>query len=87
METRVNFSDAVAKYLDRIGVPATMIRSDEEVEQIMQAQQAEAEKAQAQAEMAAQVQQAAPLAQAAKNLTDAANDGNPALRELMGMGT
>lgn len=85
--TRVNFSDAVAKYLDRIGVPATMIRSDEEVEQIMQAQQAEAEKAQAQAEMAAQVQQAAPLAQAAKNLTDAANDGNPALRELMGMGT
>ena len=49
--TRVNFSDAVAKYLDRIGVPATMIRSDEEVEQIMQAQQAEAEKAQAQAEI------------------------------------
>lgn len=84
---RVNLSDAVAKYLDRIGVPATMIRSDEEVEQLMQAQQAEAEKAQAQAEMAAQVQQAAPLAQAAKNLTDAANDGNPALRELMGMGT
>lgn len=84
---RVNFSDAVAKYLDRIGVPATMIRSDDEVEQIMQAQQAAAEEAQAQAEMAAQVQQAAPLAQAAKNLTDAANDGNPALRELMGMGT
>ena len=36
---------------------------------------------------AQQAQQAAPLAQAAKNLTDAANDGNPALREWMGMET
>ena len=45
------------------------------------------QEAQQQALAAQQAQQAAPLAQAAKNLTDAANDGNPALREWMGMET
>ena len=31
------------------------------------------------------IQAAAPAAQAAKNATDAANDGNPVLADLMGM--
>lgn len=84
---RVDFSDAVAKYLDRIGVPATMVRSEEEYQQIIEQQQKAEEAAQQQAIEAQQAQQAAPLAQAAKNLTDAANDGNPALREWMGMET
>lgn len=82
---RVDFGDAVAKYLDRIGVPATMIRSEDEYKQIMQEQQKAQQQAQEEAMQAAQMQQAAPLAQAAKNLTDAANDGNPALRAMMGM--
>lgn len=84
---RVDFSDAVAKYLDRIGVPATMVRSEDEYQQILEAQQKAEQEAQQQALAAQQAQQAAPLAQAAKNLTDAANDGNPALREWMGMET
>lgn len=82
---RVDFADAVAKYLDRIGVPATMIRSEEEYQQLMEQQQKAQEAAQQEAMAQQQMQQAAPLAQAAKNLTDAANDGNPALREMMGM--
>ena len=50
-----------------------------EEEQRIQAQQEQLAQAQAMA------QTVAPAAQAAKNLTDAANDGNPALQTLMGI--
>ena len=83
---RVDFSDAVAKYLDRIGVPATMIRSEEEYQKILEEQQ-KAQEAAAQAAAQAQaVEQTVPLSQAAKNVQEAANDGNPALQEILGMG-
>ena len=84
---RVDLSDAVAKYLDRVGVPATMVRSEDEYKEIMQQQAEQQQAEQQQAMEAQQMQQAAPLAQAAKNLTDAANDGNPALQQMMGMNT
>ena len=84
---RVDLSDAVAKYLDRVGVPATMVRSEDEYKEIMQQQAEQQQEEQQQAMEAQQIQQAAPLAQAAKNLTDAANDGNPALQQMMGMNT
>ncbi len=84
---KVNMVDAVEKYLDRVGVPATMIRSSDEYQQI-QEQRQKAMQAQQQQEAVNQaLQQAAPLAQAAKNMTEAANDGNPALREWMGTET
>ena len=38
-------------------------------------------------EATAMAQLAAPAAQAAKNATEAARGGNPALQQLLGMGT
>ena len=68
-----------------VGAPAAIKRSDEEYEQIVEAQkQAQAQKEQ-EAQAAQMVQMAAPAAQAAKNATEAAQDGNPALQQLMGM--
>ena len=75
------------RYFELLGAPASMQRPEEEVQAIMkQEQQAmqEQQQMQAQQQMA---QTAAPAAQAAKNLTEAANDGNPALTQLLGMGT
>ena len=75
------------RYFELLGAPAAMQRPEEEVQAIMkQEQQAmqEQQQMQAQQQMA---QTAAPAAQAAKNLTEAANDGNPALTQLLGMGT
>lgn len=82
---RIDLADAVAKYLDRIGVPATMIRSEDEYNELIKQQQEAQQQAQEQQLAMQQAQQAAPIAQAAKNLTDAANDGNPALQQMMGM--
>lgn len=84
---RVNFAKAVEHYLDKIGVPSSMIRTEDEYQElIQQKQQAQQEQEEQQAQ-AQQMAQVAPLAQAAKNLTDAANDGNPALRQMMGLET
>lgn len=84
---RVNFDKAVENYLDKLGVPSTMIRTEDEYQEIVQQQQQAQQEQQEQQQQAQQVAQVAPLAQAAKNLTDAANDGNPALRQMMGLET
>ncbi len=81
---KVNWSKAIDSYFDMVGAPASLRRSDKEYEEIQQ-QKAEAmAKQQQQEEMAQAVQLAAPAAQAAKNMTEAANDGNPALAEWLG---
>ncbi len=83
--TKIDPMGTLDAYHDSIGAPAVMLRSTEEAQEML-AQQAEQQAAAQEQEMAmAEMQQAAPLAQAAKNLTDAANDGNPAIREWLGM--
>ena len=83
---KVNMQEAAAHYLTQVGVPAAMIRSDEEVAEIQKQRQEAMEAAQAQAAQAQAIAQAPDLAAAAKNATQAANDGNPAMREVLGMG-
>ena len=75
----------VAKYMDLLGAPAKMRRPEEEVQQMIQAEQQAMQQAQ-QEQQAAQLAQALPdITQAAKNATEAANDGNPALADWLGM--
>jgi len=75
----------VGKYAEMLGAPAKMRRPEEEVEaMIRQEQQAMAQAQQEQQAM--QMAQALPdITQAAKNATEAANDGNPALADWLGM--
>lgn len=76
---------AVAKYMDLLGAPAKMRRSEEDIQQMIQAEQQAMQQAQ-QEQQAAQMAQALPgITQAAKNATEAANDGNPALADWLGM--
>jgi biotin carboxyl carrier protein len=73
------------QYFALVGAPAAIKRSDDEYNEMVQAeQQAQAQAMQEQQAMN-MIQAAAPAAQAAKNATDAANDGNPVLADLMGM--
>jgi len=75
----------ISKYMDMLGAPAKMRRPEEEVQQLIQQEQQALQQAQ-QEQQAMQVAQAMPeLAQAAKNATEAANDGNPALADWLGM--
>lgn len=75
----------VEKYLEILGAPAAMRRSKEEVQQMIQAEQEAMQQAQ-QEQQAMQMAQALPgITQAAKNATEAANDGNPALADWLGM--
>lgn len=76
----------VGKYAEMLGAPAIMLRSDEAVQEMMQAQQEQAQQeADMQQQMAMAQGVAAPMADAAKNLTAAANDANPALTSWMGI--
>lgn len=82
---KVNLPETINRYFDMLGAPATMKRSDDEYEKsVQQMQQQQAQEKQEQNAMNL-AQAAAPAAQAAKNATDAANDGNPALRQLLGL--
>ena len=75
----------VEKYMELLGAPAAIRRSEEEVQQMIQAEQ-EAMKQAQQEQQAMQMAQALPgITQAAKNATEAANDGNPALADWLGM--
>ena len=75
----------VEKYMELLGAPAAMRRSEEEVQQMIQAEQEAVQRAQ-QEQQAMQMAQALPgITQAAKNATEAANDGNPALADWLGM--
>nr|DAG29452.1 MAG TPA: head to tail connecting protein [Caudoviricetes sp.] len=77
---------AINKYMDMLGAPADMRRSKDETEERIQAQQQAMQEARQQEQAMRMAQASAPVAQAAKNLTEAANDGNPALTEWLGMG-
>lgn len=75
----------VKKYFELLGAPAVMQRSIEDVQNmIQQEQEAMAQQAEEQQQLQ-QAQAMAPISQAAKNLTDAARGGNPALQNLLGV--
>ncbi len=75
----------VKKYFDLLGAPAAMQRSTDEAMQMIQQEQ-EAMEQQAEEQKQLQSMQAmAPIAQAAKNLSEAAQTGNPALQNLLGV--
>lgn len=77
--------DTIGKYFELLGMPAVCQRSEEEVQELIQQEQ---EAAAQQQQMAMESQAAAnmaPIADAAKNLTAAANDANPALTSWMGV--
>lgn len=76
----------ISKYMELLGAPATMRRSEDEIQQMIQQEQEAMQKAQEE-QQAVQMAQALPgITQAAKNATEAANDGNPALQSWLGMG-
>lgn len=82
---KLNFPETVDRYFDMLGAPATIKRSEDEYQKIQKAKQ-EKQAQQEQLQQAAMIAQAAaPAAQAAKNATEAANDGNPGLRQWMGL--
>ena len=81
---KVNWTKAIDDYFDMVGAPAGLKRTEDEFEAIQKQKAEAAAKQEQQAEMAQAVQLAAPAAQAAKNITDAANDGNPALKQWLG---
>ena len=66
-------------------MPAVCQRSDEEVQQLIQQEQEAAAQQQQMAMESQAAQNMAPIADAAKNLTEAANDSNPALTSWMGV--
>lgn len=81
----VNFPEAVKKYFEMVGTPASIKRSEDQFQAIQQAKQEKQAQMEQMQQMATMAQAAAPAAQAAKNATEAANDGNPALRQWLGL--
>lgn len=75
----------VKRYFDLLGAPAAMQRSVEDAVKLIQAEQEAMEEQQQKQEMIAAAEASAPAAQAAKNLTDAARSGNPALQQALGI--
>ncbi len=84
---KVNLPETINRYYDWLGAPATIKRSDDDYQKSLeQAQQQKEQEKQQQAALQ-MAPAAAQAAQAAKNATDAANDGNPALRQMLGLDT
>ena len=79
---KFNFEEAADYYGVNLGVPAKVIVSNDDYQAKMEEQQ-QAQQEQAQMMQAAQL--APQMASAAKQATDAANDGNPVMQQLMGM--
>lgn len=75
----VNIDAAAKEYMQATGMPASCIRSDEEIEAIRQQKQEAAAAEQ-------QMQQASTIVAGAKTLSDASLDGNNALTALTGLG-
>ena len=75
----------ISKYFEMLGAPAVMQRSNEAVAEILAQEQKAMQEQQEMANTMAMAQAAAPLADAAKNMTDAANDTNPALTSWLGV--
>ncbi len=84
---KLNFPAAVDRYCDMLGAPAAIRRTEDEFEAIQQQKAEAAAQQQQAAQAAAAVQMAVPATVAAKNATEAANDGNPALAQMLGMDT
>ena len=83
---KFNMQEAVNIYFNNLGAPAPILRSDEEYQQIMQQMQQQQQEASEKQETQQNLDQLGQLAQSAKVATDAANDGNPAMQEWLGMG-
>ena len=81
---KIDFAKTIDSYFDMVGAPASIKRTEEEYEAIQQQKAQAMAEAKQQEQMAQAVQMAAPAAQAAKNITEAANDGNPALQVWLG---
>lgn len=82
---KVNWPEAINQYFALVGAPAAIKRTDEEYQGAVQQEQEMMAQMQQEQNAMNLVQAAAPAAQAAKNITDAANDGNPVLADIMGM--
>ena len=83
---KVDWARTVDEYFNLVGAPASIKRSEEEYEMVQQAKAEQEAQMQQMQQAQAMAQMAAPAAQAAKNATEAANDGNPALQQLLGIG-
>ena len=83
---KFNFEEAADIYGVNLGVPARVIRSNDEYKEIMDQQQQAQQEQEEQAQALQMAQLAPQMAGAAKQATDAANDGNPVMQQLMGMG-
>ena len=77
--------NTISKYFEMLGAPAIMQRSNEVVQELIAQEQNEMARQQQLQEGLAMAQAAAPAADAAKNLTEAANDTNPALSSWLGV--
>lgn len=76
----------VHKYFELLGAPSSMQRPTDQVYEEIQAEQKMMQEQAEQQQALQSLQAAAPAAQAARNMTEAANDGNPAMQQLLGMG-
>lgn len=83
---KFNFEEAADIYGVNLGVPIKVIRSNDEYKEIMEKQQQAQQEQEEQAQALQMAQLAPQMAGAAKQATDAANDGNPVMQQLMGMG-
>lgn len=81
---KVDWTKTIDDYFEMVGAPASIRRTQDEFEAIQQQKQEAMAQAQQEQQAMQMVQAAAPAAQAAKNITEAANDGNPALRQWLG---
>lgn len=81
---KINFPKTVDSYFDMVGAPAGIKRTEDEFAEIQNQKAKAAAEQKQQEQMVQAVQMAAPAAQAAKNITEAANDGNPAMKEWLG---
>lgn len=81
---KINWAKTIDSYFDMVGAPAGIKRTENEFEALQQQKARAMAEQKQQEQLARTVQMAAPAAQAAKNITEAANDGNPALKEWLG---
>ena len=82
---KVDPLSTVSKYFEMLGAPAVMQRANEEVQELIAQEQQEMARQQQLQEGLAVAQAAAPAADAAKNLTEAAQSTNPALTSWLGV--
>lgn len=77
---KVDWMEAADRYLDMLGVPAAMVRPDEQVQEEIEAERQAVQQQQA---MQAMAEYAQPVSQAVKNVSEVA--GNPAMNAWLGL--